>query len=206
MQTVLPPVASLRKEKTNDMIKASKLTGEPERFKGRGQSNKNILVYIGNIYNTDNEDRWVKPGVELRAYDLFRRVLVKKIRATDGPGLYHGELRPSHFIRGQHPLKSTNVKDKQPGHAIYHTVLRIGIERGDCFLTFGSGKAYVIRKRRDGEAYWLCNLKAKERKLGFLGERMTRRNLRWDKGSFCYGQSTKGWAENLLAKELKGIK
>jgi hypothetical protein len=194
-------------------MKASKPTGELKPFNIKGHSNKNRLVYIGNIYNTDNEDRWMKAGTELRAYDLFRRVLVKKIRRGEGDKhssinmhihkLYHGELRPTHFIRDQHPLKRGKDQAKQPGHSKYHTVLRKGIERGDCFLTFGSGKAYVVRKRRDGEGYWLCNLKAKERKLVLRGERITRRNLRWDTGSFCYGQSTKDWAANLLAKELK---
>ena len=169
------------------MIKATKPKGVLEPFNTGTQTRKNMLVYIGNIYNTENEDKWMKAGTELRIFDLFRRVLVTKRQPPNRGGGHSGVLRVAHVT----PKRRTQHQPTQ-----YHTLLRKGVERGDAFVVFGSGAAYVIRKRRDGEGYWLTKATKEERKLVFKGEFTARRNLRWARGSFCYKQPTKDWLAN----------
>tara|TARA_R100001530_G_scaffold74632_1_gene52530 strand:+ start:679 stop:1194 length:516 start_codon:yes stop_codon:yes gene_type:complete len=167
------------------MLKGKTPKGIPEPFKS-GQFNKNTLVYIGNVYGA-NDRTWPTAGTELRAYDVFRRVQVSKPRKDRNKGL-SGALRTEHI----NAKKKTETQKKHTG-TTYHTLLRMGISRGDAFLTFGSGAGFVVRKRRDGEGYWLSRMKKAERASLVDGERHVRRNLRWARGSFCEGQETSKW-------------
>ena len=169
------------------MIKATKPKGVLEPFNvPHGSKTKHMLVYIGNIYNTESEDKWMLIGTELRIFDLFRRVLIAKKKPASKHGGHAGVLRVGH-VKQASKLKT----QKQPSK--YHTLLRRGVVEGDPFLTYSEGEAYVIRKRTDGEGYWLSEATTQERELVVKGERTARRNLRWSAGSFCHGQPTRDW-------------
>ena len=79
-------------------MKASSFKGDIKPLDTRGQTFKNALVYIGNIYDKHDDRKWLRLGTEIRAYDLFRRMLVKqKSRRDQGKG-QSGILRTEHII------------------------------------------------------------------------------------------------------------
>jgi len=170
------------------MIKAEKPKGIPERF-NPGQINRGMLVYIGNVYG-DSDRTWPTPGTELRSYDVFRRLQMTKAQRQ---GL-EVEIRKEQKLYNRHMEKKSVKLPGDNSSPAYVTMLRQGIARGDAFLVYGTGVGYVVRKRQDGQGFWLSRLKKAERVKLMNGERHVRRNLRWARGSFCEGEETSKWA------------
>ena len=170
-------------------MKAHQLTGALEPFRGKS-TKANQIIFLGNIVKED-ERTWPYPGVELKVQDVFRRVntgvmQTGKKRKIKSETLAERRIYLSQVLEKEDP--SRGYKKPQA-----KTLLRDGFRRGDGFLIYGDGSGLVIRKRMDNRGFWLARMTKNERAVLVNEERSARRNLRWDRGSFCYGEETRHW-------------